>query len=47
MIINPQIFLEEGKYTVKKTKIMNTINENLNLDEFHNETDIDKSHESD
>ena len=32
MIINPQIFLEEGKYAVKKTKIVNTINEDLNLD---------------
>ena len=29
----PQIFLEECKYAVKKKKIMNAINEELNLDE--------------
>ena len=40
MIINPQVFLEEGKYEVKMKKIMNTINDDLNLDEFDNETNI-------
>ena len=37
----PQIFSGECKYVVKKKKIMNTINEELNLDES------DKSDESD
>ena len=33
----PQIFLEGCKYAVKKTKIINTIKEKLNLDEFDND----------
>ena len=35
----PQIFLEECKYTMKKKKIINTINEELELREFDNEVD--------
>ena len=31
---HPQIFLKECKYALKKKKIMNTINEELKLDEF-------------
>ena len=30
----PQIFLKECKYTIRKKKIMNTIKEELKLDEF-------------
>ena len=41
----PQIFLEECKYVVKKKKIMNTINEELDLDE--SDEDDNKSDESD
>ena len=33
----PQIFLEECKYAVKKKKIINKINEELNVDEFNDE----------
>ena len=43
----PQIFLEECKYAVKKKKIIKTINEELNLDESNDESDNDKSIESD
>ena len=43
----PQIFLEERKYAVKKKKIVNTINEELKLDESDDESDNDKSNESD
>ena len=43
----PQIFLEECKYEVKKKKIMNAINEKFNLDESDDESDNDKSNESD
>ena len=39
----PQIFLKECKYAVKKKKVINSINEELNL----NESDNDKSTESD
>ena len=31
---HPQIFLKDCKYALKKKKIMNTINEELKLDEF-------------
>ena len=43
----PQIFLEECKYAIKKKKIMNSINEGLNLDEPSDEPDDDNSNESD
>ena len=43
----PQIFLEECKYAVKKKNIMNTINEELDLDESDDESDNGKSNESD
>ena len=42
-----QIFLKECKYAVKKKKIMNTINEELNLKEPDDDSDKDKSNESD
>ena len=42
----PQVFLTECKYTVKKKKIMNTVNEELNLDESDDGSDNDKSNES-
>ena len=43
-----QVFLEQCKYALKKKKIMNTINGQLNLDESgSNECDHDKSNESD
>ena len=42
----PQIFLEECKYVIKKKKIINSINEELNLDEPEDESDDDKSKES-
>ena len=42
-----QIFLEECKYAVKKRKIMNTINVELNLDESDDASDNDKSDKSD
>ena len=35
----PEIVLEEWKYAIKKKKIMNTINEELNLDESDDESD--------
>ena len=41
----PQVFLEECKYAVKKKKVMNTIKEELKLDESDDESD--KSDESD
>ena len=40
------IFLEECKYVIKKKKIINSINEELNLDEPEDESDDDKSKES-
>ena len=43
----PQIFLEECKYAVKEKKIINSINEEMNLNESDNESDDDKSNESD
>lgn len=43
----PQIFLEECKYVVRKKKITNTINEELHLDEFNDESDNDKFNEYD
>ena len=33
----PQVFLKESKYAIKKKKIMNTINEELKLDESHDD----------
>ena len=44
---HPQMFLKECKYSIKRKKIMNTINEELNFDEFDNESDNNKSNESD
>ena len=35
----PQIFLEECKYAVKDRKIINTINEDLKLNESDDESD--------
>ena len=43
----PQILLEECKSAVKKKKITNTINEEINLDKSDVESDNDKSNESD
>ena len=43
----PQIFLEEYKYVIKKKNIINFINEELKFDESDNESDNDKSNESD
>ena len=43
----PQILLEECRSAVKKKKITNTINEELNLDKSDIESDNDKSNESD
>ena len=39
----PQIVLEECKYAMKKKKRMNTINDELNLDESDDEPDNDQS----
>ena len=47
MIIVHEYFSEECKYAVKKKKIMNAINEELNLDEYGDEFDNDNSKESD
>ena len=35
----PQIFLEQCKYAMKNEKIVNTINKDLELSEFHDESD--------
>ena len=35
----PQIFLEECKYAIKDNKIINTINEDLKLNESDDESD--------
>ena len=35
----PQIFLEECKYAIKDGKIINTINEDLKLNESDDESD--------
>ena len=43
----PQIFLEKCKNAVKKKKITNTVNEEINIDESDYESDNDKSNESD
>ena len=43
----PLIFLEECKYVVRKKKVTNTINEELHLDEFNDESDNDKFNEYD
>ena len=40
------MFLEECKYGIKRKKIINTINKQLNLDEFEYESD-DEFNESD
>ena len=42
----PQMFLEECKYAIKKKKVINSIKEELNLDESEDESDNDKSNES-
>ena len=43
----PQIFLKECKYAAKKKKIINSINEELDLDESDSESDDDESNKSD
>ena len=44
----PQIFLEKCKYAVKKTKIMNIIDEELDPDESDDDDDMsDKSDDDD
>ena len=44
----PQILLEECKYAMKKKYIMNTTDEELNLDEFVSESDeSDESNKED
>ena len=42
----PQILLRECNYAVKKKKIINFINEELNIDESDDESDNHKSDES-
>ena len=44
---NPQTFLEECKYAVKKRKRMSTINEELNLYESDDDSENDISNASD
>ena len=41
------MLLEECKYAIKKKKIINTINEELNLDEFDGKSDNDKADDYD
>ena len=41
------IIIRKCKYAVEKKKIMNTIDEKLNLDESDDESDNDKSNEFD
>ena len=41
------MFLQECKYALKKKKIINKINEELDLDESDDEPDNDKSNKSD
>ena len=43
----PHVFLEECKYAIKKKKVINSINEELNLDESNDESDNDKANKSD
>ena len=43
----PQICLEESRYAVKKKKIINSVNEELNLDESDDDSNNDKFSESD
>ena len=43
----PQVFLKKCKYATKEIKAMNTINENLTLNESEDESDNDESNESD
>ena len=43
----PQIFLEKCKYAVKKTKIMNIIDEELDPDESDDDDDDDDDNMSD
>ena len=42
----PQIFLEKCKYAIKKENIINTIKEQLNLIESDDESNNEKSSES-
>ena len=41
-----QTLLEECKYTIKKNKMENLINDDLNLSSCNNETDNESDHES-
>ena len=41
-----QTLLEECKYTIKKNKMENLINDDLNLSSSNNETDNESDHES-
>ena len=42
-----QTLLEECKYTIKKNKMENLINDDLNLSSSNNETDNESDHEFD
>ena len=46
-VVHQQIYWEECKYAVKKKKVINAINEELNLDEYGDQFDHDSSNESD
>ena len=43
----PQILLEECKYEIKKNKMENLINDDLDLSSSDNETDSDSDNEAD
>ena len=43
----PQALLEECKHEIKKNKMENLINDDLDLSSFDNETDIDAGNEID
>ena len=43
----PQILLEESKYEIKKKKIKNLVNYDLDLSSSNNESDSESDNESD
>ena len=43
----PQTFLEERKYEIKKNKMENLINDDIDLSSSDNETDSDSANEDD
>ena len=42
----PEVFLEESKYEIKKTKIENLINDDLDLSSSDDETDNESDNET-